>query len=143
MDRINEGSKRRNAIVEIAKKHGFKGIGDLKKRLLEDYDITVPRQTLYNDLENINIITKEESNDFKNKIVDKCLEYLKELDTLIKSCTDDKVKISAIRAYFLCSKEMATIVKLLSPVSALVEDSPNGETVAKRSEKEKVKVSFE
>ena len=114
-DRVYTTLERRKAIKDIIKNKGFTGITELSRILEKDYNISTTRMTLYKDLANIDAVSDEDFKVFQNVMLDSCVKYLNEIDNIINKSKSDFVRMKAIRAYLVSTKDMIKIMQLLRP----------------------------
>ena len=106
--------RRRKVLREIVENYKFTSLSDLRRILKEEYGIDASIATIGSDLSKIMDADESEVESFKNKVLDRCYSYLRDLDAIVQTAVDDMVRMKAIKVFFQCSKDMAQIVSVFS-----------------------------
>lgn len=109
---IEKALERRNIIRELLDRDGVKTVYDIQKILASEYNIHAVPERLYEDIRYLNIITEADRDAFNNRLISNCEKYLCDLEDIIATCTKNSERITAIKAYFLVSKDMQRILSM-------------------------------
>jgi arginine repressor len=113
-DRNMKMRDRRRLIKKIINEKGFKGITELRRILLDEYGVSVVRQTLYTDMKYLGAVTEEDFDAISNKIIAGYNAHLQSLNAMVDNSKDEKTKIQAIRAYFQGTKELHELLNRIT-----------------------------